>query len=76
MKFCKKNTIEENRNGTITTINYVSYEDVKAFHGEKFANQWIEFIKSKKSFLNNGKTCYYYADYKDVAYSTDLYLIE
>lgn len=76
MKFCKKNTIEENRNGNITVINYVTYKDVITFHGEKFATQWLEFIKNKKTFNINQETCYYYADYKDAAYSTDLYLIE
>jgi len=76
MKFCKKNTIEELRDNTIVVINYVCYEDVKEFHGEKFAKQWLEFVKNKKTFLNKERTCYYYADYKDAAYTTSQYLIE
>lgn len=76
MKFCKKKTLEENRNSSVVTIHYITLEDVKAFHGDKFALQWLEFIKNKKTFINNNITCYYYADYKDAAYTTEMYLIE
>lgn len=75
MKFCKPRTIEYiGRNSLPTTTNYIGYEDVLAFHGKVFADQWLKFIKEKPTLALEGKQYYYYVDYKHFATTTDMYI--
>ena len=74
MKFFKPHLHEYKSRETIVTVNYVTLGDVKEFHGEKFANQWYEFIKNFKKVDIAGKEAFYYADYKDMAIRTHMYL--
>jgi len=75
MKFCNKNEfVYEGLSGIETCVHYVTLEDVKKFHGSKFAEQWFLFIKTKPTFNIKEKICYYYADYKHFAITTNMYL--
>lgn len=72
MKFCqRRNHTYLNANNIETSAHYVTIEDVIAFHGNMFAEQWLEFIKLKPTLK---KDCYYYDDYKFAARQTDSYL--
>lgn len=75
MKYCKFRNHEcTGLNNIITEVHYVLYEDVLSFHGKKFAEQWLKFIENKPTFLLNEQKCYYYADYKQFAITTDMYM--
>lgn len=75
MKFCPKRTITyQGLNQIETTAHYVTYNDVREFHGQEFANQWLVFSEKLPKFLVENKECYYYSDYKFIAYRTDLFL--
>lgn len=75
MKFCPRQTLDYiSFNTRETTIHYISYENVLIFHGEAFAKQWLEFIKEKPRIIIEGKECFYYADYKQFAIATDMYI--
>jgi len=75
MKFCKRRRLTYTGiNNIITTTDYITFADVIEFHGNKFANQWREFIKTSKTFTVNDQEVFYYADYKTVAMTTHMYL--
>lgn len=74
MKFVKPHLHEYKCRVSTVTVNYVTLSDVKKFHGDVFANQWYEFIKNFKKADLQGKEAFYYADYKDMAIRTHMYL--
>jgi len=75
VKFCPKHTFNYTSfSNKETTVNYVSYEDVLTFHGEEFAKQWFNFIKDKPRLIVESRECFYYADYKQYAIATDMYI--
>lgn len=77
MKFCPKREFSYTGiNNIITTTDFVTESDILNFHGEKFLNQWKTFAESKKIIKNKFGTDsgYYYYDYKEICYSTQIYL--
>ena len=75
MKYCKfRNHEYTGLSNIITEVHYVLYEDVISFHGKEFAEQWLKFIENKPTFLLDRQKCYYYADYKQFAITTDMYV--
>lgn len=76
MKFCNKRTLSyRGINGVETTVDYVLYDDVLDFHGKEFTDQWHFFIKNRPVIiLDGGDNGYYYADYKEYAIKTDMYI--
>lgn len=75
MKYCKFRNYEyTGLNNIITEVHYVLYEDVQSLHGKEFAEQWLKFIGNKPTFLLDRQKCYYYADYKQFAITTDMYV--
>ena len=72
MKFCQRQIHNYiGVNGVETSAHFVTVEDVVAFHGQVFADKWLDFIKSKPVLKEN---CYYYDDYKFAVRQTDSYL--
>ena len=75
MKFCPKKRHEyKGLNCALTTIDYTTFDSVEAFHGEKFAKKWLEFVKYKSKFFIDGQECYYYYDYEFAARQTHSFL--
>jgi len=74
MRYCPKQVYSyTGNNNIVTTINYVTFEDVVSFHGTVFAEQWKKFIGNNIFYIKE-KECYYYADYKHHAIATDMYI--
>jgi len=72
MKFCTRRThLYTGINNIETSAHFITLEDVINFHGKKFADKWLEFIKTKP-LLKEG--WYYYENYKFAARQTDSYL--
>lgn len=76
MKFCpKRSHCYKGINGVETSADYVLYDDVIDFHGKEFADQWFYFIKNRPMIIiEGGITGFYYADYKEHAIKTDMYI--
>jgi len=75
MRYCKPRLHQYlGLNNTTTEIHYVFYEDVVSFHSKEFAKQWLKFIDNTPTLLLNEQKCYYYADYKQFAITTDMYM--
>lgn len=76
MKFCPKRTLSYKGVSEVeTTADYVLQEDVLSFHGKEFTDQWYFFIKNRPTIiLDGGERGFYYADYKEYAIKTDMYI--
>lgn len=74
MKFVPRRRTEYDNNGVMTTYDYVTSEDVLARHGQKFAIQFEKFATRLPQLSADGKLAYYYEDYKNIAYRTDMFL--
>jgi len=77
MKYCDRRNYEyKGLNGNETSTNYVTFNDIKQFHGEEFANQWLEFAKHgglKESVFGTDQG-YYYIDYQFYSQRTKTFL--
>lgn len=71
MKLCNKQHINLDKN---TCTNFVSIEDIKTFHGDKFFEQFKIFIKNKPILLFGQIEGYYFVDYEFAARQTDSFL--
>lgn len=75
MKYCNKRRLEYiSASNVVTTTAYVTEEDIKTFHGEKFFEQFLVFVKDIKKFKEKEIEGYYYPDYQFIARRTELFL--
>ena len=75
MKLCPKKRHEYKGLHEVTTsVDYTTLDNVVAFHGQDFANKWLEFVKYKTRFFVDGQECYYYYDYEFAARQTNSFL--
>ena len=76
MKFCKKRRAVYKEANTERTADYVTLEDIKTFHGDAFAKQWMVFagIGNLKISKFNEDAGYYASDYEYYARRTQQYI--
>lgn len=74
MKFCKPCRGTKEEQGRTSTFDYVPLSDIKSLHGERFLEQWKVFATKAQPVLVDGQEVYYFADYKHIAYATDMFL--
>lgn len=77
MKFCPKKTYSyKGINNIETTVDYIEQKDILNFHGKLFYEQWLIFAKKKnlKPCIFNELEGYYYFDYKELCYTTQLFI--
>ena len=76
MKYCKYRIYQEPRGNTTAVYNYVTLEDIQAFHGKTFKDQFHTFISvNLKPTLFGKEQGYFYIDYQFYAQRTKLYLL-
>jgi hypothetical protein len=74
MKFCKPCRGIKEEQGRTSTFDYVTLSDIKTQHGERFLEQWKIFASKAQPVLIDNQEVYYFADYKHIAYRTDMFL--
>ena len=77
MKFCKRRrAVYKEANQPERTADYVTLEDIKEFHGDAFAKQWLVFAGIGNLKLNtfNEHEGYYASDYEYYARRTQQYV--
>lgn len=74
MKFCKPCRGNKEEQGRNTTFDYVTLSDIKSHHGEQFLKQWKALASKVHPVHVDGQEVYYFADYKHIAYATDMFL--
>lgn len=76
MKYCPFKVYSYKQNEIDTTSNYVTLEGLKAFHGEAFTKQWLNFteignLRPSKFGKEEG---YYFIDYQFYAQRTKMWI--
>jgi hypothetical protein len=74
MKFCKPTRGVKEEQARTLTFDYVMLSDIKLHHGEQFLEQWKTFATKTRPIFLDGQEAYYYADYKQHAMTTRMYL--
>jgi hypothetical protein len=74
MKFCKPTRGTKEEHGRSVTFDYVTLSDIKSHHGEQFLQQWKALATKVQPVLVDDQEVYYSADYKHIAYATDMFL--
>jgi len=75
MKFCKRRKHEyETPQGVATSSHYVTEQDILAFHGLQFTEQWKQLAHHKCTNKFGRDVGYFYDDYQYFARATDSFI--